>query len=60
VRAVVVTVHDCSPSVPVMGVPNVMKTHGRGLFLVDSISHEWGVVEQGNGAASVWASFRTA
>ena len=59
-RAVVVTVQDCSPSVPVMGVPNVMDTHGRGLFLVDSISHEWGVVEQGNGAASVWASFRTA
>jgi anti-sigma regulatory factor (Ser/Thr protein kinase) len=58
-RAVVVRVQDCSPSVLVMGVPRVMDTHGRGLFLVDSISHEWGVAEESDGAASVWASFRT-
>jgi anti-sigma regulatory factor (Ser/Thr protein kinase) len=59
-RAVVVTVQDGSPSVPVMRVPDTLDSHGRGLYLVDSISHDWGVAEETDGAASVWASFRTA
>jgi anti-sigma regulatory factor (Ser/Thr protein kinase) len=59
-RAVVVTVQDGSPLVPVMRVPDTLDSHGRGLYLVDSISHDWGVAEETDGAASVWASFRTA
>lgn len=56
-RAVVLTVRDGSPSAPVMRDTEVMDTHGRGLLLVDMISHNWGVTEEADGAASVWASF---
>jgi len=59
VRAVVLTVQDGSPVAPVMSASQVMDTHGRGLLLVDRISHDWGVVEEADGAASVWASFLT-
>lgn len=59
VRAVVLTVQDGSPVAPVMSASHVMDTHGRGLLLVDRISHDWGVVLEADGAASVWASFLT-
>jgi hypothetical protein len=39
-RAVVLTVQDGSPSAPVMRDTKVMDIHGRGLWLVERISHD--------------------
>jgi anti-sigma regulatory factor (Ser/Thr protein kinase) len=56
-RAVLLTVQDGSPSTPERVDAQVMDTHGRGLFLVDQASHDWGVTEGPGGFKSVWASF---
>jgi anti-sigma regulatory factor (Ser/Thr protein kinase) len=55
---VVLRVSDSSLLPPVRVAADGMATNGRGLAIVDSISHDWGV-DHGNGAAkSVWASFQ--
>jgi len=50
-------VDDDSPSVPVRGEPNLMGTGGRGLLLIELLSHEWGASTHRNGTKTVWASF---
>jgi len=55
---VVVTVEDrvsVSPDVPAP--PHVMDTGGRGLAIVEVLSHEWGVITDSPGSKTVWASF---
>jgi anti-sigma regulatory factor (Ser/Thr protein kinase) len=59
VRVVLLTVQDGSPSAPERVDAKVMDTHGRGLFLVDHTSHDWGVRDGPEGSKSVWASFMT-
>ena len=36
--------------------PTVMSTHGRGLRIVRTLAHEWGVSESDAGHRTVWAS----
>lgn len=36
--------------------PATLSTHGRGLQIVRSLAHEWGVVETDDGARTVWAA----
>jgi hypothetical protein len=59
VTGVLLTVRDGSPSAPERVEAEVMDTHGRGLFLVDHVSHAWGVTAGPGGSKSVWASFMT-
>ena len=56
---VLLSVQDGSPTAPERVEAQVMDTHGRGLFLVDHTSHDWGVTEGPGGSKSVWASFVT-
>ena len=58
-RVVLLTVQDGSRSAPERVDAKVMDTQGRGLFLVDHTSHDWGVTEGPGGSKSVWASFVT-
>ena len=58
-RVVVLVVRDGSLSAPQRVDAHVMDTHGRGLLLVDYVSHDWGVTEVPGGFKSVWASFMT-
>lgn len=58
-RVVLLTVRDGEPSTPERVDAKVMDTHGRGLFLVDHTSHDWGVTEGPGVSKSVWASFVT-
>lgn len=52
-------IRDGSTSVPVRTTPQVMDMGGRGLMLVELLSHEWGASTDGSGSKSVWASFTT-
>lgn len=55
--AVVLRVDDESASSPVQSAPDVMDLNGRGLMLVQLLSHAWGTRSDGRGSKSVWASF---
>lgn len=37
---------------------DLSREHGRGLLLVDSLAHEWGVTDHPNGYRSVWVLLR--
>ncbi len=54
VRAIVT---DGGTELPVLGHPQDSAEHGRGLMIVSSLAHEWGVVENKAGK-SVWFSLR--
>jgi len=56
---VLLAIRDGSTSVPVPTTPQVMDMGGRGLVLVELLSHEWGASTDGSGTKSVWASFAT-
>ncbi len=56
---VLLDIRDGSASVPVRTRPQVGDRGGRGMMLVELLSHEWGVSTDGSGAKSVWASFAT-
>lgn len=49
-----VEVTDLSPRVPVVGGSSVRVTRGRGMVLVDRLSHQWGAVRHAVGK-TVWA-----
>lgn len=59
VRVLLLTVEDGSASTPELVDARDMDTHGRGLFLVEHTSHDWGVRKGPEGTKSVWASFET-
>jgi anti-sigma regulatory factor (Ser/Thr protein kinase) len=54
---VVLTVRDGSLLAPVQCLTQLLDTHGRGLAIVESLSHDWGVDRSNGTAKSVWASF---
>lgn len=56
---VVLTVRDHSPTLPERRAPHALDETGRGLQIVDMISLEWGINEDGAGSKAVWASFPT-
>jgi anti-sigma regulatory factor (Ser/Thr protein kinase) len=49
------TVTDGGTALPVLRHPQRSAEHGRGLMIVSSLAHDWGVVENENGK-SVWFS----
>jgi anti-sigma regulatory factor (Ser/Thr protein kinase) len=54
---IVLSVRDPSHLSPTQGTAQMTDTHGRGLAIVESVSHDWGV-DRGTGTTkSVWASF---
>jgi hypothetical protein len=56
---VLLTVTDDSPLLPRCGEPSEVAIGGRGLTVVQAMSHDWGVTEGAPGKA-VWALFHTA
>jgi anti-sigma regulatory factor (Ser/Thr protein kinase) len=56
---VLLAIRDDSASIPVKARPQVMAQGGRGLVLVELLSHEWGASTDASGSKSVWASFTT-
>ena len=56
---VLLAIRDGSASVPVKSTPQVLGMGGRGLVLVELLSHEWGASADASGSKSVWASFTT-
>jgi hypothetical protein len=56
---VLLDVRDGSTAVPARTAPQVMDLGGRGLMIVELLSHSWGVSTDGSGSKSVWASFAT-
>jgi anti-sigma regulatory factor (Ser/Thr protein kinase) len=56
---VLLAVRDGSTSVPVKARPQVIGLGGRGLVLVELLSHEWGARTDASGYRSVWAPFIT-
>lgn len=58
-ESVLLVVQDGSPSAPEHATVSELETRGRGLTLVDALSHDWGVKHGDGSAKSVWASFVT-
>ena len=58
-RAVFLSVLDGSPGTPALLAPELSDTGGRGVFIVDMLSDDWGVTAAPGGGKSVWASFCT-
>jgi anti-sigma regulatory factor (Ser/Thr protein kinase) len=58
-RAVILSVQDGSPDAPVLLATQFLDTAGRGVFIVDLVSDEWGVTQAPGRGKSVWASFST-
>ena len=54
---VLLTVADGSLAAPVRQATDVLDTGGRGLSIVDLVSHDWGVIRGPGETKSVWASF---
>ena len=58
-HCLLLTVHDRSRDVAFERPPGSTSTGGRGLAIVDRLSHDWGVDHADEVEKSVWASFRT-
>lgn len=56
-RSVLLIVQDGSSSVPVLVSAGRMDTDGRGLWIVEALSDDWGVTHGRGVGKSVWASF---
>jgi anti-sigma regulatory factor (Ser/Thr protein kinase) len=56
-QTVLLTVRDGSLALPTRRAARAMDPWGRGLAIVDFVSHDWGISEDGAGAKAVWASF---
>jgi anti-sigma regulatory factor (Ser/Thr protein kinase) len=57
--SVILAVRDDSPSDPFQLSPSGTRTRGRGLALVDRLTHDWGVEHWNSTSKSVWARFLT-
>ena len=55
--SVLLAIHDASAAAPVRSAPDVMDVSGRGLMIVEVLSHKWGNSTDDHGFKSVWASF---
>jgi anti-sigma regulatory factor (Ser/Thr protein kinase) len=52
---IVVEVWDGADGMPYVGLPDGLSVNGRGMFLVDALSKEWGVRPEAEGGKTVWA-----
>jgi anti-sigma regulatory factor (Ser/Thr protein kinase) len=56
-NSVLLSVQDGSPSRPAHLATDDLDTAGRGVSIVDLVSHDWGVTDGPGEGKSVWASF---
>ncbi len=56
-ETVLLTVRDSSPTLPTRRTDRTLEPSGRGLEIVEVVSHEWGTDEDVAGSKAVWASF---
>ena len=56
-ETVLLTVRDSSRALPARRAAQVLEPSGRGLEIVEIVSHDWGTNEDGAGSKAVWASF---
>jgi anti-sigma regulatory factor (Ser/Thr protein kinase) len=56
-QTVLLTVRDDSLALPAQQAHQALASSGRGLEIVDIVSLDWGVDEEGAGSKAVWASF---
>jgi anti-sigma regulatory factor (Ser/Thr protein kinase) len=52
---ILMEVWDGADGVPQVGLPDNLAVNGRGMFLVDALSKEWGVRPDPEGCKTVWA-----
>ena len=52
---ILVEVWDRADGMPHVGLPDGLAVNGRGMFLVDTLSKEWGVRPEEEGGKTVWA-----
>jgi hypothetical protein len=55
--SVFLSVQDGSPLPPALLASDRLDTAGRGISIVDLVSHDWGVTDGPGEGKSVWASF---
>jgi anti-sigma regulatory factor (Ser/Thr protein kinase) len=55
--SLLLAIHDGSAEAPTRSAPDVTQATGRGLMIVEVLSHKWGTSTDGHGCKSVWASF---
>lgn len=56
-NSVLLSVQDGSPTPPAHLASDCLDTAGRGVSIVDLVSHDWGVTDGPGEGKSVWASF---
>ena len=56
---ILVEVWDCTDNSPTVTQPNGLAVSGRGMFLVETLSEEWGVRREKDGGKTVWARIAT-
>jgi Histidine kinase-like ATPase domain len=56
-QTVLLTVRDDSLALPTRRAAQALDPSGRGLAIVEILSHDWGANEDGAGSKAVWASF---
>ncbi len=52
---ILIEVRDCTDATPEVALPDGLAVNGRGMFLVDALSKEWGVRPEEEGGKTVWA-----
>jgi anti-sigma regulatory factor (Ser/Thr protein kinase) len=52
---ILVEVWDCADGMPGVGLPDGLAVNGRGMFLVDALSKEWGIRAEEEGGKTIWA-----
>jgi anti-sigma regulatory factor (Ser/Thr protein kinase) len=52
---ILVEVWDGADGMPYVGLPSGLSVIGRGMFLVDALSKEWGVRPEEEGGKTIWA-----
>ena len=53
---ILIEVWDCTDAVPEVTMPDDQAVSGRGMFLVDTLTKEWGVRHEDQGGKTVWAT----
>ena len=53
---ILIEVWDCTDAIPKFTIPDDEAVSGRGLFMVDALTKEWGVRPEEQGGKTVWAA----
>ena len=53
---ILIEVWDCTDATPKITMPDDLAVNGRGMFLIDALTKEWGVRTEEQGGKTVWAT----